>query len=142
MKVRFPPKATEMGRCRELPQPDSCTAANDTNELGYSIPWWASNCIEREYGVDAAHSRRIEIRLERIDRDSEGWVGVRTPKLCAFEHYCVEPLRVVSLVDCHHVRKCMAAVHQFDHADAPTGVARQPRVHWRMNVLGPHSVAG
>src|SRR6202011_5517619 len=51
----------------------------------------------------------VEIRLECIDRDLDGRVGVRAPQLLALEHDGVEPLRVVALVDGHRVRKGVAA---------------------------------
>src|SRR5262249_47972312 len=70
-----------------------------------------------------------------------GWAGARAPQLLALEHDGVEPLRVVALVDGHRVRKGVAAVHQFDHAETPACVARQAGVRGRMDVLRAHAIA-
>src|SRR5438132_10002758 len=73
-------------------------------------------------GVDTAHSGRLEIGLERIDRDLEGRVGVRSPKLLCFEGDRVEPLGIVALFDRHRVRKRWGS----KRATIPTGSTRSP----------------
>ena len=57
------------------------------------------------------------------------------------EHHRVEPLRIVALIGRDRVRIHVAAVAHLDHADLVAGVARQPRVRRRMDVLGAHPVA-
>src|SRR5262249_29950226 len=86
-------------------------------------------------------SRRIEIGLERVDRDLQRGFGIGAPQFAAVERHGVEPLRIVAPVGGDRIRERMAAVHELDHADASAGIARQPGMRRRMDVLGPHPVA-
>jgi hypothetical protein len=57
------------------------------------------------------------------------------------KHDGVEPLRIVALVDCDRVRERVAAADERDDAETAAGIARQPGVRQRMDVLRPHPVA-
>src|SRR6185436_18312811 len=59
-------------------------------------------------------SSRIEIGLERVDRDLERRIGIRAPQLLAREHHRIKPLRIVTVVGCDRVRIHVAAVAHLD----------------------------
>ena len=73
-------------------------------------------------------SRRIEIGLERVDRDLERRVGVGAPQLAPVEHHGVEPLRIVARSIASVSGEDVAAVHALDRADLAARVARQAGV--------------
>src|SRR5262245_21559361 len=96
----------------------------------------------RSAGMTTPKSRRLEVGLERVDRDLEARLGVRAPQLGAVEHHGIEPLRIVALVDRDRVGERLAAVDELHHADLAAGVARQPGMRRRVDVLGAHPVTG
>src|SRR6266487_1612833 len=59
-------------------------------------------------------SRRLKIRLEGVDGDFQGRVGIRTPQFGPVEHHRVEPLRIVALIECDGIGKGVTSVHKFD----------------------------
>src|SRR3954462_3699107 len=85
---------------------------------------------------------RLEIGLERVDRDSDGRVGVRAPQLRAGEADRVEPLRVLTGAAGVRVREDLAAVERHDRAGAPARVAGQARVGRRVEVARADAIAG
>src|SRR5262245_50953223 len=88
-----------------------------------------------------ATSGRLQVRLERLDRDRQGWVGVRSPELAAVEHDGIEPLRVLAFARHDRVRKDVTAAHGFDHPSMAARVPRQAGVTCRVDVLRVHPVA-
>ena len=66
-------------------------------------------------------SRRIEIRLERVDRDRDRRVGVGAPQFPAGKHHGVEPLRIIAAIDRDRVWICLAAVANLDRAHSAAG---------------------
>src|SRR5450631_426753 len=86
-------------------------------------------------------SGRFQIRLESLDRDSQGRVDVRPPEQAAVEHHGVEPLRILAPAGRDGVRKDVATAERLYHPFTAARVARQARVARRVDVLRVHSVA-
>src|SRR5437879_7777300 len=86
--------------------------------------------------------RLLQIRLECVDRDLHGRVGIRAPQLPAVEHHGIEPLRVLARLDRRAIWKDMAALIALDPADMATHVAGQPRLRGGGVVLGGHATPG
>src|SRR5580658_2302969 len=70
-------------------------------------------------------SCRLQIRLERVDRDLQRGVGILAPQFAAIEQHGVEPLRIVAFAERGGVRKDMAAADRLDDADFFACIARQ-----------------
>src|SRR5215471_14705301 len=86
-------------------------------------------------------SGRLQIGLERVDRDLDRGIGVAAPELAAIKHDRVEPLRVLAFFRRRRIRKHMTAVIALDHADMATYIARQAGMGEGVNIPGAHLVA-
>src|SRR5580693_7898489 len=73
-------------------------------------------------------SCRLQIRLERFDRDLERRVGALAPQFATVEQHGVEPLRIVALAEGCGIGKDMAAANGLDDTDLFARVARQAGV--------------
>src|SRR2546426_6083668 len=84
--------------------------------------------------------RRVEIRLEGVDRDRHGRIGVGAPQLPGGEAHRIEPLRVLTPPVRLAVGEDVAAVYERDGADVAAHVAGQAGGGDKMHVLSPHTI--
>src|SRR3984957_4952025 len=87
-------------------------------------------------------SCRLQIRLERVDRDLQRGIGSLAPQFAAVEQHGVEPLRIVAPAERGGVGKDMAAADRLDDTDFFARVAWEAGVGLGVNVFGAHAVAG
>src|SRR6516164_7755168 len=83
---------------------------------------------------------RFKIGLEGLDRDVDCRICVWTPQFVTGEHYGVQPLRIVTLIDGCRVRIHVTALTPFYDAQLSPRVARQACVGLRMDVSSAHAV--
>ena len=81
-----------------------------------------------------------EIWLEGLYRDLNCRICVWTPQFVTGEHYGVQPLRIVTLIDGCRVRIHVTALTPFYDAQLSPRVARQACVGLRMDVSSAHAV--
>jgi len=67
-------------------------------------------------------------------------ICVWTPQFVTGEHYGVQPLRIVTLIDGYRVRIHMTALTPFYDAQLSPRVARQSCVGLRMDVSSAHAI--
>src|SRR5262245_34341624 len=89
--------------------------------------------IARRAAVRAIMSRRLKGRYPRLDRHLQSRIGASAPQFAAVEQHGIEPLRILALADRDAVREDVMPAHAFDHADAPSRVARQPGMRLGMD---------
>src|SRR6516165_271404 len=84
--------------------------------------------------------RRFKIWLEGLYRDLNCRICVGPPQFVTGEHYGVQPLRIVALIDCYRVRIHVTALAPLHHAQLSSRIARQACVGLRIDVSGAYAI--
>src|SRR5215468_2249765 len=83
---------------------------------------------------------RLKIWLEGLYRDLNCRICVGPPQVVTGEHYGVQPLRIVALIDGYRVRIHVTALAPLHYAQLSPRIARQACVGLRMDVSSAYAV--